>query len=214
MLSGFIWMPGCSYLPDFRSCCRVPPPAWWERRSSTHAPAAAMQWSCVEAQRIRLHGMPPFFGCRFAISIRRQQHWLRGNSQFRRNTWSGRFLVLLPISSPFACEDCEVLVRPFRIFPMKESHHKSWKNMTKNPTSDDCWGFTFAGLKRRFTLCGFVWNNIDGMGMGQAVKDLGMTDLDRFGLFHVVSGSNPVLLRPNCEHTHISRCLINLSQIW
>lgn len=115
--------------------------------------------------------------------------------------------ALLSACSPFACE---VLVRPFRIFPMKESHHKSWKNTTKNPTSDDCWGFTFAGLKRRFTLCGFVWDNIDGMG--QAVKDLGMTDLDRFGLFLVAW--NPVLLQPNCEHMHISSCLINLSQIW
>ena len=127
-------------------------------------------------------GMPPFFcdtpayqcihGADLqSVSEDRQQHWLRGDSQFRRNTWSGRFLVLLP---PLLVRCLFVLSESFR---WRKSHHKSWKNTTKNPTSDD-WGFTFAGLKRRFTLCGFVWDNIDGMG--QAVKDPGMTDLGCF----------------------------------
>ena len=161
-------MPGCSYLPDFRSCCRVPPPAWWERRSSTHAPAAAMQWSCLEAQRIRLHGwyaalflwhpsISMYTWCRFAISIRRQTAALIEGGQSipqKHLKWA-----LLSASSPFACE---VLVRPFRIFPMKESHHKSWKTRPKirRPTTEASHLLVSRGASHCVDLCGttlMVW---------------------------------------------------------
>lgn len=130
-------------------------------------------------------GMPPFFCDTPAYQCIHGAD-LQSVSEDSSIDWGGTVnsaetllkRALLSASSPFACE---VLVRPFRIFPMKESmesHHKSWKTRPKirRPTTEASHLLVSRGASHCVDLCGttlMVWVKLLKIREWQIWIDLG-----------------------------------------